>query len=78
MRLAALPAAGPHPAIGGSSPLGRRAPGWEGCTMPDHHMSYVECDIPAGLTVAEWRRVRSAGQPARTRRAPRFWQLARA
>jgi hypothetical protein len=46
--------------------------------MPDHHISYVECDIPAGLTVAEWRRIRSAGQSVRTRRAPRLWLLARA
>ncbi len=46
--------------------------------MPDHSISYIECDIPAGLTVAEWRRVRSAGQPVRTRRASRLWLLVRA
>ena len=46
--------------------------------MPDHHISYVECDIPAGLTVAEWRRIRRAGQPVRTRRLQRLVSLARA
>ena len=51
---------------------------WDGTDMPDHHISYVECDIPAGLTVAEWRRIRSAGQPVRTRRLQRLFLLARA
>jgi hypothetical protein len=44
--------------------------------MPDHHMRYVECDIPTGLTIAEWRRLRQADRPVRTRR--RVWRLARA
>ena len=58
--------------------MGRAAPGWDGTAMADHHISYVECDIPAGLTVAEWRRIRSAGQPVRTRRLQRLVLLARA
>jgi hypothetical protein len=34
--------------------------------MPDHVMNYVESDAPAELTLAEWRRVRTA--PATRRR----------
>ena len=44
--------------------------------MPDHTMRYVECDIPTGLTIAEWRRARSEGQPPRTRRFLRRPRLA--
>jgi hypothetical protein len=29
---------------------------------------YVECDIPAGQTLAEWRRLRDAQAPRRRRR----------
>jgi hypothetical protein len=28
--------------------------------MPDHSMNYLECDIPAGQTLTEWRRRRDA------------------
>ena len=42
--------------------------------MPDHHMAYIESDIPTGLTIAEWRRARQADRPVRTRR--RSWRLA--
>ena len=44
--------------------------------MPDHTMRYVECDIPTGLTIVEWRRARAQGQPARTRRGLRRPRLA--
>jgi hypothetical protein len=44
--------------------------------MPDHTMRYLESDIPAGLTIAEWRRARATGQPARTRRRLRRPRLA--
>jgi hypothetical protein len=27
--------------------------------MPDHHISYVESDVPAEQTLAEWRRSRT-------------------
>jgi len=30
--------------------------------------SYVDCDIPAGMTVVEWRRVRRAAQASSRRR----------
>jgi hypothetical protein len=26
--------------------------------MPDHVMNYIECDVPASQTLAEWRRSR--------------------
>ena len=39
--------------------------------MPDHVMNYVECDLPAGLTLPEWRRARYEAQPVRTRRTIR-------
>jgi hypothetical protein len=35
--------------------------------MPDHVMNYVESDVPAGLTLVEWRRVRAAASPRRRR-----------
>ena len=35
--------------------------------MPDHVMNYIECDVPANLTLAEWRRTRLA-----TPRRPRL------
>jgi hypothetical protein len=33
--------------------------------MPDHVMNYVECDAPAGVTLAQWRRTRLAPTPRR-------------
>jgi hypothetical protein len=33
--------------------------------MPDHVMNYVECDAPAGETLAQWRRTRLAPTPRR-------------
>jgi hypothetical protein len=30
-------------------------------------MNYVESDVPAGLTLVEWRRVRAAASPRRHR-----------
>ena len=30
--------------------------------MPDHVMNYIECDMPAGLTLVEWRRSRQVEQ----------------
>jgi hypothetical protein len=38
--------------------------------MPDHVMNYVESDVPAGLTLIEWRRVGAAAS-ARRRRSVR-------
>ena len=38
---------------------------------PDSHsFAYVECDIPPGLTIAEWRAQRAAERPAVTRQRP--------
>jgi len=31
---------------------------WDRMPMPDHVMNYIECDVPANLTLAEWRRSR--------------------
>lgn len=33
--------------------------------------AYVTCDIPAGMTVAEWRQARAAVVPSRRRRGLR-------
>jgi hypothetical protein len=33
--------------------------------MPDHVMNYVECDVPAELTIPQWRRSRLAPTPRR-------------
>ena len=38
--------------------------------MPDHAMNYLECDIPAGITIAQWRRDRRV--PARPALLPRL------
>jgi hypothetical protein len=35
-----------------------------------HSFAYVECDIPPGLTIAEWRAQRAAERPAVTRQRP--------
>jgi hypothetical protein len=35
--------------------------------MPDHVMNYVESEVPAELTLIEWRRVRAAALPGRRR-----------
>jgi hypothetical protein len=38
---------------------------------PDSHsFAYVECDIPPGLTTAQWRAQRAAERPAVTRQRP--------
>ena len=38
---------------------------------PDSHsFGYVECDIPPGLTIAEWRAQRAAERPAVTKQRP--------
>ncbi len=37
----------------------------------DLAFAYVDCDIPAGMTVVEWRRVRAAQAPSRRRRGLR-------
>jgi hypothetical protein len=39
----------------------------------EFHMNYVECDIPADVTLPEWRRARAAARPTRRR----LWQRAR-
>lgn len=45
--------------------------------MPDHVMNYVECDLPTGLTLSEWRRARYEAQPPRTRRSVRHFLRSR-
>ena len=35
--------------------------------MPDHVMNYVQSDVPAGLTLVEWRLARAAASPRRRR-----------
>jgi hypothetical protein len=38
---------------------------------PDaHSFAYVECDIPPGMTIAQWRAQRAAERPAMTRPRP--------
>ena len=38
---------------------------------PDSYsFAYVECDIPPGMTIAEWRAQRAAERPAVTRQRP--------
>jgi hypothetical protein len=38
---------------------------------PADSIRYVECDVPPGQTLAEWRRDRAAQAPQRRRRLPR-------
>ena len=39
---------------------------------PDSHsFAYVECDIPPGMTIAEWREQRAAERPAVTKQRPK-------
>ena len=33
--------------------------------MPDHSLNYLESDVPAELTLAEWRRSRFSPSPRR-------------
>ena len=40
--------------------------------MPDHSMNYLEHDVPAELTLAEWRRTRLAPKPSRRLRLGTF------
>ena len=35
-----------------------------------HSFAYVECDIPPGMTIAEWRAQRAAERPAAPRQPP--------
>jgi hypothetical protein len=35
--------------------------------MPDHVMNYIESDVPADLTLAQWRRSRVAARARRRR-----------
>ena len=35
-----------------------------------HSFAYVECDIPPGMTIAEWRAQRAAERPTATRQRP--------
>ena len=35
-----------------------------------YSFAYVECDIPPGMTIAEWRAQRAAERPTVTRRRP--------
>jgi hypothetical protein len=35
--------------------------------MSEHAFAYEACDIPAGLTIHEWRTARAAGRPHRRR-----------
>jgi hypothetical protein len=45
--------------------------------MPDHVMNYIECDIPADLTLVQWRRSRVAARPQRRRKLWVLWTPAR-
>ncbi len=49
---------------------------------PTDRLHYVECDVPPGQTLAEWRRERAAGSARprrlRTRRRAAFRALRRA
>jgi hypothetical protein len=47
------------------------------CRHADHVMNYIQSDVPADLTLAQWRRWRAARR-ARRRRWPRIvWTPAR-
>jgi hypothetical protein len=43
----------------------------------DRHINYIECSIPEGMTVAEYRRARMARQPKPVRKGPRWFPLPR-
>ena len=45
---------------------------------PADSIRYVECDVPPGQTLAEWRRERAAQAPGRRRRLPRHRAALRA
>ena len=38
---------------------------------PADSVRYIECDVPPGQTLTEWRRDRAAQAPRRRRRLPR-------
>ena len=42
-----------------------------------HSLNYVECSIPEGLTLAEYRRQRMQRQPEPVRKGPRWFPLPR-
>jgi len=44
--------------------------------MPDHVMNYIDSDLPAELTLPQWRRARAATSPRR-RLGLRTWIPAR-
>jgi len=52
---------------------------WDLSPMPDHHMNYIESELPEQATLVDWRRARTASSRRRrwdlrilvpTRRAP--------
>jgi hypothetical protein len=42
-----------------------------------HNFNYVECSIPEGMTLAEYRRARMQRQPKPVRKGPRWFPLPR-
>jgi hypothetical protein len=75
VRLAAPCEGGCAPASCRAAPLERVRSCCDRAAMhADLSMSYVECDIPAGLTMAEWRRARQAAERPRRRGLLRFWR----
>ena len=38
--------------------------------LDSHSFAYVECDIPPGMTIAQWRAQRAAQRPAVTKQRP--------
>jgi hypothetical protein len=46
--------------------------------MPDHVMNYVEADVPAGVTLVEWRRSRLAAPRRKRLRLRTFIPVRRA
>jgi hypothetical protein len=43
--------------------------------MPDHCMNYLETDVPAGLTLVDWRRARREQRTSGRVRPARFQRL---
>ncbi len=47
-------------------------PGWSHGGMESSPHIYVDCDVPEGMTLTEWRRSQCAA--ARGARRPRLWR----
>ncbi len=42
-----------------------------------HNFNYIECSIPEGMTLAEYRQARKAREPKPVRKGPRWFPLPR-